>query len=297
MRRMIQRLIADKRGLAFVEFALVAPFLMLLVFGGIELARYMLIVQKVDKAAYTMADLTAQFMPATAARRDGEIDMDEMNNVVFRQFQELMEPYDANVNGSVIISSIRRERDAVRVKWQIASIGYSDGQTISAVSGLTPASINGMGAGLRDRVASFSGDTAIEMNNMLGYENMIVSEVFFRYRPILTTLLAGLNVNGVDTPFTLGETTLARRLYARPRNGNMICLPPTFTYDECTARPAGSCGANACTDECGGCRPNGREWCTLNTAPSRYVRCVNGTSTNQNLADGCTGIGDVSCPQ
>lgn len=297
MLRMFQRLIPDKRGLALIEFALVMPFILLLLFAGVELTRFMLIVQKVDKSAYAMADLVAQYMPATADRRDGEIDMDEMNNVVFRQFQALMDPYDASANGSVIISSVRRERDVVRIKWQVASPGYTDGETTSIVSGLSPAGVNAASSSLRDRAASFTGDTAAEMANMLGYENMIVSEVFFRYRPILSDILAsGFEMRDIDTPFFLGETTLVRRLYARPRNGNMICLPPTFTYDECTARAAGSCGVNACTDECGGCRSNGREWCRAVGTPSRLMRCTNGTAVDQNLATGCSGVGAISCP-
>lgn len=299
MRRIVQRILADKRGLAFIEFALVAPFVLLLVFGGIELARFMLIVQKVDKAAYAMADLTEQYMPATHQRNSGEISVSEMNDVVFRQFQALMAPYDANVNGSVIVSSIRRERDTVLIKWQIASPGYSDGQTTSAISGLTPASVNGLGGALRNRPASFTGDTAVEMSNMLGYENMIVAEVFFRYRPILSRVLTNLKI-----PFTLGDSTLVRRLYARPRNGNLICLPPTFIYDECINRTPVALtgcttvtGANSCTDECNKCRANTREWCSETGTPARYWRCVNGTKTDQNLPTACTGIGMVSCPQ
>lgn len=292
MRRMFQRISADRRGLAFIEFALVAPFILLILFAGIEITRFMLIVQKVDKTAYAMADLTAQYGPATAARNSGEINVDEMNNVVFRQFAALMSPYEAPANGSVVISSIRRERDDIRIKWQIASPGYSDAETISAVSGLTPASVNSNGASLRDRVATFTGDTAIEMSNMLGYENMIVSEVFFRYRPILSTVLQGL-----ELPFTLGETTLVRRLYSRPRIGNLICLPPTFLYDECVDRTVGNCGANACTDECGGCRANTREWCTATGSTRNLMRC-NGSNppVNQNMPTACTGVGTISCP-
>lgn len=299
MRRMFQRISADRRGLAFIEFALVAPFILLIIFGGIELTRFMLIVQKVDKTAYAMADLTAQYTPATPARNSGEISVDEMNNVVFRQFAALMSPYEAPVNGSIIISSIRRERDDVRIKWQIASAGYSDAESISAVSGLTPAGVNSNGAALRDRVATFTGDTAIEMSNMLGYENMIVSEVFFRYRPILSNVLQGL-----ELPFTLGETTLVRRLYSRPRNGNLICLPPTFIYDECVNRtppPLTSCdsitGSGSCTDECGGCRANTREWCTATGSTRNLMRC-NGANppVNQNLPTACTGVSTTSCP-
>lgn len=300
MRHLLHRFIRARQGIAFVEFALVAPMIFFVLFGAIELTRFMVIVQKVDKTAYAMADLVAQMTPATAQRRDGEIDVDEMNTVVFRQLPALMDPYEAGIYGSAIVSSIRRERDTTRIKWQIASQGgYNGADALSIVSGLTPASVNSSGASLRDRPASFTGEAATEIGNMLGYENMIVSEVFFRYRPILSDLMTALNL-----PWRMGETTLVRRIYSRPRNGNMICLPPTFTYDECVNRnPVGiNCtvvtGSGSCTDDCGDCRANTREWCTANGSVRNLMRCVNGNPpANQNLPTACAGIGIISCPE
>jgi Flp pilus assembly protein TadG len=297
MRHVFPRLIGSRQGLALIEFALVSPFILLILFGGIELTRFMLVVQKLDKTAYTIADLTAQSTPATPSRQSGEISVAQMNDSVFTQLQALMDPYDAATNGSAIVSSIRRERSSTLIKWQIATPGgYNDAETISAVSGLSPAAVNAAGAGLRDRPASFTGDAATDMAGMLGYENMIVSEVFFRYRPILADILGNIRLR-----FTLGETTLVRRIYSRPRNGNLICLPPTFTYDECTNRRAATgvlcpalTGAGSCVDECGDCRANTREWCRANGATA-LMRCVNGTATNQNVTDGCLGAGTLSC--
>ena len=279
-----------------MEFVLISPFILLMLFGGIELTRFMVVVQKVDKAAYALADLTAQSQPATADRASSEISVAQMNGTVFPQLQALMDPYDAATNGAAIVASIRRERDVIRIKWQIAAPGgYTDGETVSGVSGLSPAAVNAAGASLRDRAATFSGDTATDIAGMLGYENMIVSEVFFRYRPILSEVLLRLHL-----PFTLGETTLVRRIYSRPRNGNLICLPPTFTYDECINRTPllGNCvavtGAGSCQDECGDCRATTREWCRA-TGTSVLRRCVNGSVTNQNVTDGCLGAGVLSC--
>lgn len=297
MRQFLSRLIRSQQGLALMEFVLVSPFILLVLFGGVELTRFMLVVQKLDKAAYALADLTAQYNPSTAERRAGEISAAEMNATVFPQMQALLDPYDASTNGSAIISSIRRERTTTLIKWQIATPGgYTDGETISSVSGLSPSAVNGAGAGLRDRPATFSGEAATDIAGMLGYENMIVSEVFFRYRPILSEVLTRLYF-----PFTLGETTLVRRIYTRPRNGNLICLPPTFTYDECIDRstPTGvSCqaitGIGSCLDECGDCRAPNREWCRANGA-SALMRCTNGNAVNQNVIDGCLGAGALSC--
>lgn len=223
---MLSRFRRDDRGVALMEFALIIPFLMLIFYGGIELTRYMLIAQKLDKSAYALADITNQFPPATAARAPGELSVTQMNTTVFPQFISLMEPYDATSLGSVIVTSLRQESGVPRIKWQIAGGGsYADGQTISAISGLSPAAVNGAGASLRDRTATFLPEIQTDMDNMRDNENMIVSEVFFRYQPFMAALLQGLQL-----PLNLGEVTLTRRVYTRPREGDLACLPETFVY-------------------------------------------------------------------
>ena len=53
-------LLADTSGVALLEFALVLPILMLLVYGTLELSRFAIAHQKVDKTVFSMSDLVTQ---------------------------------------------------------------------------------------------------------------------------------------------------------------------------------------------------------------------------------------------
>ena len=59
------RLAKDRRGVAYIEFALALPFLILFVAGIVDLTRMLLLHQKVDKAAFTMNDLITQLQTQT----------------------------------------------------------------------------------------------------------------------------------------------------------------------------------------------------------------------------------------
>lgn len=60
MRKNTQRFIHDNRGVAYIEFALALPFLLLLFAGSIDVTRMVLLHQKVDKAVFTVGDLATQ---------------------------------------------------------------------------------------------------------------------------------------------------------------------------------------------------------------------------------------------
>lgn len=56
----IRRFIRDNRGLAYMEFALTLPFLLLLFAGSVDVTRMVLLHQKIDKAVFTVGDLATQ---------------------------------------------------------------------------------------------------------------------------------------------------------------------------------------------------------------------------------------------
>lgn len=51
----------DKKGVAAVEFALIAPVMLLMLFGSVEVSQAVTIDRKVTQAASTVADLVAQY--------------------------------------------------------------------------------------------------------------------------------------------------------------------------------------------------------------------------------------------
>ena len=67
MRNLLRRLSSDRRGGLIAEFAAAMPVLVLMLLGGVEVSRFALLNQKMDRLATAMGDLVAQAETLTAA--------------------------------------------------------------------------------------------------------------------------------------------------------------------------------------------------------------------------------------
>lgn len=289
MMRRLLTFLRQERGVALIEFAFVAPVLILLLVGAVELTRYISIAQKLDKAAYAMADLTNQYPPATKDLNDGEINEPQLNGNVLPNFRRLMQPYmQSDGDGSVILSSIRKEGTDVMVKWRKTSLGFggnlNDNDTRSAINDAQISTITVPSQPLK----ATSGLIAPFLPAMYDGENMIVAEVFYHYQPILQPMLSEMGV-------TVAENTLVRRVYSRPRLGDLACLPPNYIYPDCQAAGGGGGGGGGsgdkpCRDECGEQRASGEMWCRAGGNPPIVptMKCVNGVIYN---LGGMSGVG------
>ena len=147
-------LLRCRQGVAATEFAIALPFVMVLVVGGFELSRYVIVHQKLEKATYTIADVVSQSQSVTVS---------QLNQTMLAA-QEVMRPYDFSPQGVVHITSVSKTGTAAPVvTWR-----YSGGGDLSETSKIgalnQPASLP----------AGFS---------MSDKENIIIAEVFFRYEP------------------------------------------------------------------------------------------------------------------
>ena len=146
----------DRSGSVLVEMVATIPILAVLVLGSIEMAQYLLIHQKLNRAASTMADLVSQ--PATIS----ESEVDEL----FDAATHLLQPFDLENSGRVIVTSVSRsvEDTTPVVDWQREGAG-----TLTATSRIGnpagPATMPG-GFDVRDG------------------ENLIAAEIFFDYEPV-----------------------------------------------------------------------------------------------------------------
>ncbi len=86
----------DARGLAAVEFALVLPVLIVLLFGIFEVSRFLLITHKLDKATASMGDFTAQISAGVRSQMD----------VFASTLPQLMKPFEASGIPTVTFSGI-----------------------------------------------------------------------------------------------------------------------------------------------------------------------------------------------
>ena len=237
----VLRFFRSSSGVALIEFAIIFPFFFLLLFGGIEIARLILIQQKLEKAGYVLADITTQFTPATPTNAAGEITVAELTTNVFPQLDRIMNPYGASSNQVAILTSIEKFNGNLSIRWQIAGGGSLSGcdsatpQTCvrSIVNNLVPASIS---PAVRGTTPSFPSAEAaliagfVPSINPRG--NIIVSEVFFRYQPILQPLLQNVGAAGGTGfggfNFFVPPRIYVKRTYFTPRNGNLFDLPPSF---------------------------------------------------------------------
>ena len=183
----LKRFRKAQEGLAYLEFAIALPFLLLMLMGAIEITRYILITQKVEKVAVTIADLVSQ---------GSTISNSDLNNIIVAA-QQVMLPYTFDSNAYVIITSVKQTgaytvSNPPRVSWQ-----YKGGGTWTQNSQIGSP---GTSASLPNSMTLFDKD------------NIIITEVFYNFQPLLVT-------NGV-----IGTTSLYKVGVFKPRLGDLSTL-------------------------------------------------------------------------
>lgn len=146
-----------QEGIAYLEFAIALPFLIALFLGAVEMTRYIIIVQKVEKATVTVTDVVAQ---------SSAIGTTQLGQLV-QAASQIMLPYSFDSNGYVIITSVSKTGSSPPViRWQYKGggswikpslIGNGTGATASLPAGLT----------LDDK------------------ENIIIAEIYYNFQPML----------------------------------------------------------------------------------------------------------------
>ena len=175
----------NDRGVSAIEFALLAPILSTLFIGCIEVTFMIWSTQKAEKLAVTMADVIAQSQNVSKA------DIDALTGSV----DKIMDPFPFGEDGAVFISSVyRAQGDAVaKVNWQCPHIGNLEVASKVGEKG--------------DDAVLPSGFTLAER------DNVIVAEVFYKYKPLAPGVL-------------FDDQVIYRRALFKPRLG-ALTNPPT----------------------------------------------------------------------
>ena len=147
-----------QEGIAYLEFAIALPLIIGMLLGGVEVTRYILIAQKVEKVSVTVSDIVAQ---------QSTIGTTQLTQLITAAGQ-VMKPYSFNANAYVIISSVYQTgTNPPVVKWQ-----YTGG-----------------GTWIKSSQVGFPGSTATLPPGFIlsDKENVIIAEVFYNYQPIFGT--------------------------------------------------------------------------------------------------------------
>jgi len=143
-----------------VEFALAVPVLLLLMLGSVEMARFVLLNQKLDRVATTISDLVA---------RAETIDESALDDI-FTAAGEVAAPFDLANLGVVIVSSVTNpDGNGATVAWQRDGGG--------AFAATSEVGTEGNSASLPEGFEVRQGET------------VIISEVFFDFEPFLSELI------------------------------------------------------------------------------------------------------------
>jgi Flp pilus assembly protein TadG len=159
-RQMMHRLWHNKDGVAYVEFALSLPFLLVLFIGSVEVTRFIIVSQKVEKSAVTISDVVSQAENITTTQL----------NQLITAVEQVMQPYSFDSNGFVVISSVSKTgTNAPRINWQYTGGGTWTQPSQIGTTGLTATLPNGLT--LNDR------DTVIIAEVYYNYTTLIPSEL------------------------------------------------------------------------------------------------------------------------
>lgn len=181
------------KGVALIEFAVALPVLLIMLVGMIELAYFTLVNQKLDKLASSMADFATQ---------GSSISVSNINS--FGQaVPHIMRPY--GFSGTVVFSSVANFASPTApcatanvscITWQRAILGASS-----------------------SRVGTIAGQATLPGGyTVLSGQNIIVSEVFYDYTPLLSTS------SNFIAAFT--AQTLYKAAISKPRQGSLTTLAP-----------------------------------------------------------------------
>ena len=126
--RTLRRLAGDRRGVTAVEFALIAPFMILLYLGSVEISLALSIDRKITSISSALADLVAQ---------DDVITDDEIGDIL-NAGTVIVAPFDPTPL-EIRITSVMMDTDgSVEVQWSDATgmAPYSEGSSISIPGGV-----------------------------------------------------------------------------------------------------------------------------------------------------------------
>jgi len=167
-----------------IELAFAMPILVTLLLGGVEIARYVLLHQKLDRVSSSIADLVSQAENISTA---------DLQNI-FDAAQFVAKPFNLPADGTVIVSSISNPLggQVSRVNWQ-----ESGGGNIPATSQI------GAPGGSVTLPAGFA---------LADGQTIIIAEVFYDYVPWILGDFTGANQiyhRALFRPRYGGLTTLA----------------------------------------------------------------------------------------
>ena len=173
LRAFAVKLRGDSSGLALIEFAFVAPIIMVLGFAGLEAANYAMVAMRLNQAAVHVADNASRIGDSDqlAAKRVYEGDLNDLFLGVNIQFGEALGLYE---NGRVVLSSLEVNPEGGQwIHWQrCKGIKAEESAYGAEDEGASGTGFPGMGPS--------GNETTAEVG-----EAVMFVEIYYTYQPII----------------------------------------------------------------------------------------------------------------
>lgn len=188
------------RAAVAIEFAAVAPIYIILIIGGIEYSQYLVAIQRVEKAAFSISNMVATSTPDTPDDPPNELTCGSLDDIL-GNFDLLMGDFPLDGGGrGVRVTSFQDDPDpddnALLNRW--SRIEGTPGPSRAA-----------------NRINTVIGGGAEPLRNG---ENILVAEVYYRYEPLLIPSPFDLTTNIVDA-------NIYRASFVSPRFENLVDDP------------------------------------------------------------------------
>jgi Flp pilus assembly protein TadG len=184
-----------QRGVSAVEFALIAPVMLLMLFGAAEASLAVAVDRKVTIAASTVADLVAQ---------QESLDCPTLQEIV-KVSRMVFAPYDGGSTATLSVAHVTVDAGTPKVQWS----------KVVDVSTCTNAPSMPVGSTI-----SIGGNTSLVRDMVETGGGIIVGEAKLTHQPGLTSFFAS-------------SITMSERFYLRPRASSQVCWDSNTTLVGC----------------------------------------------------------------
>ena len=112
-------MVADCRGIAATEFAVIVPIMLVMFFGTIEFSSGVAVDRKVTLVARTLSDLTSQSPPSSPNSVKSAVDDSYLQNV-FTASIAILQPYSSTPRKGAAFGDLCRSNKVARIQWSKA---------------------------------------------------------------------------------------------------------------------------------------------------------------------------------
>jgi len=156
LRRLLLRC---RRGSAAVELGIGLALLLPLFMAGTEMARFILLNQKVERVVMSVGDLNARADVLTLAE----------TRAIFDAVPHLMQPFGMGGAGLVVVSGVTQTASGPVVSWQVSGAGSLAAASRVGAPGMAATLPGGLG--------------------LMAEETVVVTEIFYDYTPMLVSII------------------------------------------------------------------------------------------------------------